>query len=99
MRNAHVAIETWSTVVVVNLLQFGHWLAVLPRSIARAQVRSGALAVLPFSLPDTLMPLAVITRRGPAGGAGKVLLALVESIQKVARELVRAGTSEVRRGT
>jgi DNA-binding transcriptional LysR family regulator len=94
----HVAIETWSTVVLVNLLQFGNWLAVLPRSIARAQVRSGALAVLPFSLPDTLMPLAVITRRGPAG-SGKVLLALVESLQKVARELARAGTTEVRRGT
>jgi DNA-binding transcriptional LysR family regulator len=81
-----VVIETWSTVVIVNLLQFGDWLAVLPRSIARQHAKAGSIAVLPFELPDALLPLAVITRRGVAGDE-ELVRALVESVQTVAADL------------
>jgi DNA-binding transcriptional LysR family regulator len=84
-----VVIETWSTVVIVNLLQHGEWLAVLPRSIARQHAKAGLIAVLPFELPDALLPLAVITRRGLAGEED-LPRALVESVQKAAMELTGA---------
>jgi DNA-binding transcriptional LysR family regulator len=80
-----VVVETWSTVVIVNLLQTSDWLAVLPRSIARQHAKAGSIAVLPFVLPDALLPLAVITRRGVAG-TEELLAALVESVQTAATE-------------
>lgn len=84
-----VAVETWSTVVIANLLQAGNWLGVLPRSIARHQARSGGIAILPFTLPDALFPLAVITRSGMAAG-DELLGALVEAVRKAARETAKA---------
>jgi DNA-binding transcriptional LysR family regulator len=83
-----VAVETWSTVVIANLLQSGDWLAVLPRSIARHQARSGSIAILPFELPDALFPLAVITRSGIAAG-DELLAALVEAVRKGARDCAK----------
>jgi DNA-binding transcriptional LysR family regulator len=80
-----VVIETWSTVVIVNLLQSGDWVAVLPRSIARQHAKSGAIAILPFELPDALLPLAVITRRGVAANE-ELLSALVESVKAAAAD-------------
>jgi DNA-binding transcriptional LysR family regulator len=80
-----VVVETWSTVVIVNLLQFGDWLAVLPRSIARQHANAGSIAILPFPLPDALLPLAILTRKGVARNE-ELLTALIESLQKVAAE-------------
>jgi DNA-binding transcriptional LysR family regulator len=88
-RLPRVVIETWSTIVVVNLLQSGNWLAVIPHSIASQHVRAGTLAVLPFTLPDALMPLAVITRKSVAED-DKLLETLVESVQQAAQEVAQS---------
>jgi DNA-binding transcriptional LysR family regulator len=86
----HVVLETWSTVVITNLLRYNDWIAVLPHSVARQNVEAGTLAVLPFALPDALLPLAVITRKSTP--INETLLgALVESLQKAARNLQKAG--------
>jgi len=85
-----VVVETWSTVVIVNLLQFGDWLAVLPRSIACQHAKAGSIAILPFALPDALLPLAILTRKGVAGKE-ELLSALVESVQKAAAEWTNVG--------
>jgi DNA-binding transcriptional LysR family regulator len=84
-----IVVETWSTVVIVNLLQSGDWLGVLPRSIARNQARTGGIAILPFALPDALFPLAVITRSGIAA-SDELLTALVDAVRKAARDYVKA---------
>ena len=81
-----VVVESWSTLVITNLLRQNDWLAVLPRSVARQGTEAGILAILPFELPDALLPLAAISRRStPANEA--LLAALVDSLQKAAKRL------------
>jgi DNA-binding transcriptional LysR family regulator len=81
-----VVVETWSTIVITNLLRHKDWLAVLPRSVAKQGVAAGTLAVLPFALPDTLMPLAVISRKSTPENE-ELLAALLDALQKSARKL------------
>jgi DNA-binding transcriptional LysR family regulator len=89
-RLPHVVVETWSTVVITNLLRYNDWLAVLPHSVARQNVEGGTLAVLPLDLPDTLLPLAAITRKSTP--ANETLLGvLIESLQRSARKLQKSG--------
>jgi DNA-binding transcriptional LysR family regulator len=84
-RLPRVAIETWSTVVIVNMLKFTDCLAVLPHTVAHHHSQSGVISILPFTLPDALLPIAVLTRAGIAGN-DELLLAFVDSIQKAVRE-------------
>lgn len=81
-----VIVETWSTIVITNLLRYKDWLAVLPRSIARQSMAAGMLSILPFALPDALMPLAAISRTTTPENEA-LLSALVEALQKSARKL------------
>jgi DNA-binding transcriptional LysR family regulator len=88
-RLPHVVVETWSTLVITNLLQNNDWLAVLPHSVAQQYIQAGTLALLPFSLPDTLLPLAVITRKSTPVNAS-LLGALVDALQKSSKKLQKA---------
>lgn len=84
-----VVVESWSTLVITNLLRNGDWLAVLPHSVARQSVEAGILAILPFELPDALLPLVAISRKStPANEA--LLAALADALQKAAKRLQKA---------
>ncbi len=89
-----IAVETWSPMVVMNLLGQADYITILPRSMSTAYGRYNLFKVLPLNWSPLYFPLGIITHASepPSQAFNQVIAALEEMAQSFGRSRPDAET-------